>query len=724
MITPYHRHARGDLFRLQAIDASLIGAAALYLASAQGAPVAPPPYVLQADDWLGSGTLRNSLYVEPWTRLSTLRDLWLCVDAAGSLRLRVMRALPGQPAQLWRELHIDQPQRRQHALALGAAADLPEGSRLFWHIDAVDGGVVHQVAWCTRTRPRQNLRLGLLCRTWGRREALHTLLHSLAEAAAADPFYAELFGRMDVWVLDATPSAPADWQAAEPLGLNLKVLHAPNLGGGGNASHLLTHFLAAQAQAGADAADELLIVDDDASLSAETLARYMMLCALRACDAVCSLPILMKSRPTTVWEDGGFWGRPGWADPQRPAGRGLAPRLLRHGLTLDGFAHLDDFGPLNRCEYVTFIFFGLPLRVLERIGLPAAFFLRGDDVELSLRAAQAGVPVVTNPNLAAWHEPAHSHAQEYQAILHGCITNLAEPVFDLERCLSWFERRLTEHALLGDARGFGVYLQVIEDLQDRDSLLLTPEFARHYLNQLPRWQLPPAQPLPPNSPDAPPPQLLPALYPGVQPFDEHRLAPRRLLLEPHDRGHTELAASSAADRLQLLRHGCERLLALAAQIGPLREFWRQRLHASGQLAFWQQVAQQQAPATRLLRHEQFVMPPAPPQRVSPLPATTPARELRERLERDLATLARLRRDHGRSPAPGAQPAAQPAAAAPRRSWWPWRRRAARPEPAPLPGDFDPAIYLAIHADVARAGMDPVEHYLRFGRVEGRRYRLA
>lgn len=39
---------------------------------------------------------------------------------------------------------------------------------------------------------------------------------------------------------------------------------------------------------------------------------------------------------------------------------------------------------------------------------------------------------------------------------------------------------------------------------------------------------------------------------------------------------------------------------------------------------------------------------------------------------------------------------------------------------PLPVEFDPKIYLAIHKDVADAGIDPVQHYLFHGRKEGRR----
>ena len=42
----------------------------------------------------------------------------------------------------------------------------------------------------------------------------------------------------------------------------------------------------------------------------------------------------------------------------------------------------------------------------------------------------------------------------------------------------------------------------------------------------------------------------------------------------------------------------------------------------------------------------------------------------------------------------------------------------------LPKDFDPKIYLLLHEDVQKAGLDPKMHYLQFGRREGRSYRAS
>jgi hypothetical protein len=41
------------------------------------------------------------------------------------------------------------------------------------------------------------------------------------------------------------------------------------------------------------------------------------------------------------------------------------------------------------------------------------------------------------------------------------------------------------------------------------------------------------------------------------------------------------------------------------------------------------------------------------------------------------------------------------------------------EAVQLPPGFDPELYLAANADVAKAGLDPVHHFLRYGRLEAR-----
>jgi glycosyltransferase involved in cell wall biosynthesis len=51
-----------------------------------------------------------------------------------------------------------------------------------------------------------------------------------------------------------------------------------------------------------------------------------------------------------------------------------------------------------------------------------------------------------------------------------------------------------------------------------------------------------------------------------------------------------------------------------------------------------------------------------------------------------------------------------------------RKLAVLPPEATLPDDFDPALYLRLHPDVAAAGVDPSQHWLMAGYFEGRPYK--
>lgn len=722
----------------------MLGAPSLYLAASDGVAWQNPqgPIDLRADDWLGSGTLRNSFYVEPWARLTAVRELALVIEAQGSLRVRVMCASLGKPAQVLRESRLEAAERGRLVLPIGAIDALPQNSRLFWHVDAIDGARIHEAAWCTRTRPTESTRLAVLMRTFGRTLDLREQLTRWADAAAGDAFLSAALARMDFWVLDASAKAESLWPDAADHGLNLRILSGPNLGGGGNASHLIHHFLAACDANPDEAPGEVLILDDDGVVSMESMARYLLSCTLRTRQHITSLPILMKSRPSQVWEDGGFWGRLNFHEHgEFGRRRNLSPHLLKHGLSLDGFEYLDTFGPLNHCEYATFIFFGLPTAVLRRIGLPAAFFLRGDDIEYSLRAQAAGVEVITNPNLAAWHEPGHSYGQEYMAILHAVLINLTHSESDATDLSRWFEQRLAEHGSIGDLDGIALYLRVIDALIDIDGPLLTPAFETHYLAALPACAATPMAALPEGDRqrlerEAAANGLLirPFLYPGYQADAERH---RAVVLVNHGAGtYRELKPCDPLQRLALMQRYLTSLQRLTAEFSGLQAHWRARLAASGQAPFWAEVAARHADATRVFYQGSFALrdtpaiPDTPLRPTAPLPPAVPIRELRQRLERELSQLSRLRQAEAAAPA-SARASASRRAAWPRRwsgwwrAWWavPASRRLQAPSAQALPSDFDPAQYLALNADVARTGIDAALHYAQFGRREGRRYRL-
>lgn len=750
------RDGMADVFALHGTDRQITGCRHLFFAGdavlqpADGAGIAS----LRAGEWLGGGTLRNSFFLAPWRHLSAVRDLRLVVQASGDLRVRVACARPGRPADALAEMRHCSPQSMSLALPLPPLHDLADDARLFWHVDAHAPSALHDVAFATRSKPLRPSRLAVMIRTHGRSAGVHAMLARFAAAGRSQPRHAAALDRIDFWLLQtADGGGPRLFAADAFAGLNLRIFEAPNLGGGGNAS-LLAKLCLDHARSQARGPDELLILDDDLSISFESIARYLAFCGFREKEAVMSLPLLMQSRPTTVWEDGGLWGRlaaDGSADRERS--RTLFPTLLKHGTSLEGYERLDDFGALNTAEYATFVFWGAPRATLERIGLPAAFFLRGDDIELSLRARAAGVPLVTNPNLAAWHEPGHSHAHEYMAILHAVLINLRHAADDAASHTRFFEERLYEHAAIGDVAGLAVYLQVLLSLTETSSAVLTPGFAAHYQEVLPRLNaaVPPAQRLGSAERERREKRareagqrVLPFLHAGY-----HRPAAATVLLVNASRGEAyEIGAAPFAAKAELMRRYVRTLAAFEAQFDALRTHWSARLQASGTEAFWAVVQAQQSAHTRSLatfRREPVVREPvdigralAPAGTALPDAGPLPLTELRERLEREWRALAHWRSEMGcpadRATDRATDRAAVGAAAKPLPPqggghWRQWfsrtfgqRRRSEKADPpAALPKDFVAEDYLALNADVAHAGFDAATHYLRFGHREGRRY---
>jgi hypothetical protein len=195
-----------------------------------------------------------------------------------------------------------------------------------------------------------------------------------------------------------------------------------------------------------------------------------------------TLPVLRKSNPRAMWEDGSFWGRfaGGSFTGRREV---IRPHFLRHGFRFKKTRHLSEMAQAHYPEYSTFIFQSLPAALAARIGYPAAFFLRGDDIEYSLRARAAGAGILSNPNLAAWHEPAHSYGAEYMAVSHGLIVNMCHGQTDPAPLAAFFMERAKAHIGVNDPRGLRLYARILADFNGCETFL-QPGFAATYRARL------------------------------------------------------------------------------------------------------------------------------------------------------------------------------------------------------------------------------------------------
>jgi GT2 family glycosyltransferase len=749
-LVPFFRYEGKNYYRIQGIDKQINVNSILFLHSNVGLKhgVVENSYPLDKNEWLGSGTFRNSCYLDPLINYTRIRNLKLLIDYQGAIRLKLMSAsYSNRKTVILREARLHSPERTQYLFNIGSPGGLPEGSRLFWHIDAMDDGVtIYDISYVNSEEPRSDCRLVVLLRTFGRTTDVKRVLKRFAEAGQEHPHYSAILDRVNFWLLDTTADCESEYNEPWQNELNLRILIGPNLGGGGNASHLL-RLLDEACRETDQPPSELLILDDDLSLSLETLARYFMFCAYRTQEVISSLPVLMKSLPTVIWEDGGFWGRLNFHEGGTfSKKRNLFPNLIKHGLRLDTFEPLDDFGPLNLCEYSTFIFFGLSMKTFRKLGYPVAFFLRGDDIEYSLRAYESGIPMITNPNLAAWHEPAHSYGQEYMAIMHGVIINLKYGEHGADFFTRFFEERLCEHALIDDTVGIQLYMDIITELVNPATGVLSPDFQDHYVPRLKGYSALKMVRIPERDRDAYEKKarenkmlLLPFVYPGL-----HKDAGRYksvILINKSTKAYREVTPTEFSAKADAMQKYLELLRRFSEHFSEIKEFWRERLKQSESRKYWDMIRDKYRESTReisLSKKEFCSFDTLNCDRVSFEAQEKSYKEQQylwkveaNRLKTEMyAYQGELKRARGRGTKQQQGDMlmnSKKLAGLFGKLLHGVGKRSKAFETADevdlstLPADFDPAMYLHINSDVQEAGIDARVHYLKYGRQEGRRY---
>lgn len=482
--------SQGDIVRIQGLDLSnrIMGLDDLFFVEGEDHYHPRPGEGLRLlnQEILDTGSLRNSFYPQVMAAHCRDMDLWLNLRYRGRFQIIVYQARAGHPPMPLAERIVASDEVDSEFIELGAIQALPRGARLYWVARALsDSCELLDVTWEALAPVATEGRMVVLMRTFGRTRDIQMLLARWQEQTGQGGYGHMLANTLFV-IYDASPGLTSEtYFDLGGYSLNSFVLAGPNKGGGGNMSLELLAVQKAVEAAGVTV-NELVLADDDLQISLESLSRNWGATLFRRDNAFHTLPVFMKSEPRRLWEDGGFWGR-FTNDSPRGQRTGVAPRLLRHQRFFKGEDHLDDMAKLHHAEYATFILLSMPYARLKQIGLPTAFFLRGDDIEFSLRHAMAGGLTLSNPNMAAWHEPAHSYAQEYMSIAHGIIINMAYGQDKPDELAAFFHARALSHLSVSDVAGLTVYAEALADLVAMDRLM-EKSFSEHYVAMIARFK--------------------------------------------------------------------------------------------------------------------------------------------------------------------------------------------------------------------------------------------
>jgi len=197
-------------------------------------------------------------------------------------------------------------------------------------------------------------------------------------------------------------------QVATALGDKFRLIEQGNLGGSGGFSRAMD-----EATSKADA-DYVLLLDDDVVCEPEGILRAVAFADLAKQPTLVGGQMfslydrsVLHAFGETVAKYRWFWG----PAPNTWHGHNFAHNSLRSTPWLH--RRIDvDYNGWWMCL--------IPTKVVREIGLSLPMFIKWDDAEFGLRAAQAGYPTVTMPGVAVWHVPWHEKDDtiDWQAYFH------------------------------------------------------------------------------------------------------------------------------------------------------------------------------------------------------------------------------------------------------------------------------------------------------------------
>lgn len=213
-------------------------------------------------------------------------------------------------------------------------------------------------------------------------------------------------------------------------GLNIIYLKGGNYGGGGNASVLTAAIFRAQSLCPNSVIDELMLCDDDAVIEPQIFIRHNGFVSFRNFNVSHTGIVLSKSSPDKIQEYGGYWGaffdlENGEIGLNQEKSRQIHPYLVRFNRNVLNEWDRKYIGSSQAIEFSTFIYFSIPFNLLLKAKGIVPFFLRNDDVELGFRLSKVGGVIICNQNIFTWHEATHNISGEFYAAFHGMVVNSA-----------------------------------------------------------------------------------------------------------------------------------------------------------------------------------------------------------------------------------------------------------------------------------------------------------
>ncbi len=350
--------------------------------------------IVPRGETLSFDTYFNSFFEAHWRRHTSLGTIILRLTIEGGGILRVFRRALGRKL-----LVLEQTIRAGHVTVRipGEAVTFRQYGTLCVELVARSSDLVFVAGgWWSDAPAPASVGLAAVFCTFNR----ETELTRIVDKLASDPVVTAALARLIVVNQGRAGLAehPRMRSAAFSLGEKLALVQQDNFGGaGGFGRGMLTAV---------DDPDvtHAVLLDDDILVEPDSLLRMAAFFAFCRRDMVLGGHMLDLVQPNRLYEAGAIVSDRHWEF-----------RPQHHGLAVDEASALETLSQPGAVHYNGWWCCGFPLSILERHGMPLPCFIRGDDVELGVRLHMSGVPTVSMPGIAVWHEPFYLKLGSWQA---------------------------------------------------------------------------------------------------------------------------------------------------------------------------------------------------------------------------------------------------------------------------------------------------------------------
>ncbi|MDD4866984.1 MAG: glycosyltransferase [Mycobacterium sp.] len=347
-----------------------------------------------AESEVSFATYFNAFPASYWRRWSTLTSVVLRVELAGAGRVDVYRTKATGARIFLEGRQFDDAGEEPRALELEVALKPFEDGGWIWFDITTDTAVtLHGGGWYAPTPAPGEANVAVGIPTFNRPA---DCVNALA-ALTADPLVDAVIGAaivpdQGVRKVRDHPDFPA---VAARLGRRLTICDQPNLGGSGGYSRVMYEALK-----NTDC-QQILFMDDDIRIEPDSILRVLAMNRFAKTPMLVGGQMLNLQEPSHLHIMGEVVDRSNFmwtAAPHAQYDHDFAVHPLSGNNDKSRLLHrrIDvDYNGWWTCM--------IPRQVAEELGQPLPLFIKWDDADYGLRAAEHGYPTVTLPGAAIWH---------------------------------------------------------------------------------------------------------------------------------------------------------------------------------------------------------------------------------------------------------------------------------------------------------------------------------